>query len=278
MPLDLQNLVYPINNLRFTEKKRILHIDHLRIKDGEFVGIIDAGEGGASILGKILCGLTKPELGNVSITGADGKQTAESVFFDCECEKTISEISVGKEVCRRIKSTGSKKDEISDKTKAALELVGFEYDAIKNRSPFELSVGDRRKIVLAAAFARRPDLLVLDEPMKDMDGLWCSNLMKLLKTISRNGTTVILLTADTSRLAEYADRILIMKNGGITVDSSAKNVFSEYYGLIHLGLPVPEVRKCCQMLRRQGMDMPNNIILYDQFIDRLKILMWRKNK
>ena len=278
MPVEVQNLVYPIKNVRTPGKGTILNIDKLQIKDGEFVGIIDAGEGGASSLGKILCGLISPDTGVLSVTGPDGKQPAVSVFFDCECEKTVSEASVEKEISRRITSAGEKKDAVSAKAKAASELVGLDYAAVKNRSPFELSVADRRKIVLAAALASQPELLVLNEPMKDMDGLWCSELMKLLKSVNGSGTTVILLTADTSRPAEYADRIILMKNGGIVVDSTAKNVFSEYYSLIHLGLPVPEVRKCCQMLRKQGMDMPNNIILYDQFIDRLKILMWRKNK
>ena len=271
MPVILQNIVHPI-------KSKILNIESLRINEGEFVGIIDAGEGGAAELGRIICGFIHPEQGRLSLHGADEQQSAVPFFFECECEKTFCETSVEKEVCRYIKGTKLKKDKLSEEAKSALELVGFDYDTIKSLSPFELSKGDRRRIALAAALTVHPEIIVLNDPMKEMDGRWCGCFMELMKEINKKGTTVILLSADTSRLSEAADRVIIMKNGEIVIDSSAKNVFSEYYALVHLGLPVPEVRKCCQMLRARGMDIPNNIILYDQFIDRLKILMWRKNK
>lgn len=275
MPVILRKIVHPIN---CAGDNKVLNIDFLQINDGEFAGIIDAGAGGSSVLGKIFCGLIRPRYGELSLTGADGKKPGMAVFFDCGCEKAIFETSVEKEICRRLRRTKTDKDELLLETQAALELVGFDYESIKDKSPFDLSKGDRRRIALAAVLALRPDFLVLNDPMRDMDGLWCERLMELLKRINRQGTAVILISSETSRLAEAADRIIILKDGCIVIDSSAKNVFSEYYGLLHLGLPVPEVRKCCQMLREQGMDMPNNIILYDQFIDRLKILMWRKNK
>lgn len=271
MPVILQNIEHPVKNGSSSARSIKISIETLKINDGEFVGIIDAGEGGAVILGKIICGLVHPKLGNLSMSGI-------SVFLDCECEKAFSELSVEKEMCRHMNGTKLKKDEMLEEAKSALVFVGFDYDTIKNRSPFELSAGDRRKIAIAAALALHPDVLVLNDPMRDMDELWCSRLMELLKKINNRGTTVLLLTSDTSRLAEAADRIIILKNGSLVIDSSAKTVFSEYYALIHLGIPVPEVKKCCQMLRARGMDMPNNIILYDQFIDRLKILLWRKNK
>ena len=111
-----------------------------------------------------------------------------------------------------------------------------------------------------------------------MDGIWRARLMKLLKKLSDGGAAVVLFTADTSLLSEYASRVIIVKDGRVAIDSSAKNVFSEYFILNHLGVAVPDVTKCCRMLMENGMDMPNNIILYEQFLDRLKILMWRKNK
>ena len=274
MPVILRKIMHPIN---CAGENIQLNIDFLQINDGEFIGLMDAGAGGSSVLGKMLCGLIRPRAGELSLHGADGKPET-AVFFDSECEKAIFETSAEKEVCRRLRRTKAGKEELLSEAKAALELVGFDAEAVKEKSPFDLSKGDRRRLALAAALALRPGLLVLNDPMRDMDGLWCEKLMELLERINRQGTTVILLSSETSRLAEAADRIIIMKDGGIVIDSSAKNVFSEYYGLVHLGLPVPEVRKCCQMLREQGMDMPNNIILYDQFIDRLKILMWRKNK
>lgn len=277
MPVILQNIIHPIHKADSSAKGKLLNIESLKIDDGEFVGIIDAGEGGSADVGKMICGLLRPEFGELSLTGSDGKKPVVSAYFDCECEKSFSETSVEKEITRRVKRIKGKNDEMPD-VKAALELVDIDYDSIKNSSPFELSVGDRRRIALAAALAVCPDILVLNDPLKDMDALWCGALMKLLEKINREGTSVILLSSDTSRLAENADRIIIIKNGSIVIDSSAKTVFSEYYGLVHLGIPVPEVRKCCQMLRERGTDIPNNIILYDQFIDRLKILMWRKNK
>lgn len=270
MPVTLQNIAQPL-------KRKILNIPSLTVRDGEFVGVLDAGEGGAEVLGELFCGLLRPEHGEVSLTAPDGEHPAAAVFFDCECEKALFEESAEKEVSRRIKGAKLPEEERSARVKEALELVGFSYEAIKDCSPFELTAGERRRVALAAGLVMQPDVLVLNDPMRDMDGLWCSKLMELLEKLHRRGMTVILLTSEGSRLSQTAERIIVLKDGNIVADSTAKNVFSEYYALVHLGLAVPEVRKCCQLLRSRGMDMPNNIILYDQFIDRLKILMWRKN-
>lgn len=274
MPVILQNIVHPVYNARFAQQKTILNIESLKIDDGEFVGVIDATDGCGAFLGKILCGIIKPEYGELSVK----LQSEKRVFLDIGCERIVCGKSVEKEIISLLNRRNVKTDEGILAAKEALELLGYDYDKIRTRSPFELSVGDRRNVVLASSFALHPGIIVLNEPMRDMDGVWCANLLKLLERMKRDGTTVFLISSDTSRLSQTADRIIIMKNGEIAADSITKNIFSEYYSLVHLALPVPEVKKCCQMLREKGMNMPNNIILYDQFIDRLKILMWRKEK
>ena len=278
MPIILQDIVYPIRNVRLPIKNRILDIEKLEIGGGEFVGVIDAGDGGSSVLGKMICGLLKPEFGSVSVTDSSGGRAASAVFLECECEKSFYEASAEKEAYRYLRHSGKNRDEMADAVKRAVELTGLDYERIKSTSPFKLPRCDRRMLALTALLAAESDIVVLNDPMRDMDALWCGRLMEILKRINDKGTTVILISSDPSRMSEYADRVIIMKDGRIAVDASAKNVFSEYYSLIHLGIPVPDVRKCCHMLRERGIEMPNNIILYEQFIDRLKILMWRKNK
>lgn len=277
MPVILENIACWIKNERDPLRSVILNIDSLRINKGEFVGIIDTGTGEASALGRIICGLAMPDAGSVLNTETDGGAKA-AAFFDTEAEKAVSERTVEKEVCVLLKKTGKSKQELESAAKDAIELVGLDYEAVRHRSPFELTKAERRSVSLASLLAVLPKLIVLDEPMRDMDGVWCARLMELLKKLNGDGVTVILITADTSRLSEYASRIIIMKDGSPVLDSSAKNVFSEFFFLNHLGVDVPDVKKCCQMLRENGMDMPTNIILYEQFLDRLKILMWRKNK
>jgi energy-coupling factor transport system ATP-binding protein len=277
MPVILENIICRAQKRKTPGHGKILNIPSLRIDGGELVGIIDSSAEESAALGKIICGLVAPDAGSVSITEADG-QKAIAVFFDSEAEKALSENTVEKEVCALLRKTEKDKEKLSEKAKNALEMVGLDYDAVRHRSPFELTPGERRAAALASLLALSPSLIVLDNPTDNMDGIWRARLMELLKKLSDGGAAVVMFTADTSLLSEYASRVIIVKDGCIAIDSSAKNVFSEYFILNHLGVAVPDVTKCCRMLKENGMDMPNNIILYEQFLDRLKILMWRKNK
>ena len=277
MPVILENVTYREKNARNPVHNKILNIESLRINDGEFVGIVDTAEGEGALLGKMICGLIRPDIGSITAANSSGKMAA-SVYLASGAEKAVSEITVEKEVCVLLKKTEKNKEKLADAAKMAIGLVGLDYETVKDKSPFELTCDERRAISLASLLALSPEIIVLDEPMKNMDGVWCRRLMELLKKLNMQGVTIVLITADVSRISEYAGKIIIIKDGRIAIDSSAKNVFSEYFFLNHLGVDVPDVKKCCQMLRENGMDMPSNIILYEQFIDRLKILMWRKNK
>ena len=277
MPVILENIIYRVQKRKTPGHGKILNIPSLRIDGGEFVGIIDSSPEESAALGKIICGLVTPDAGSVSITGASG-QKAVAVFFDSEAEKALSETTVEKEVCALLRKTEKDKEKLAEKAKNAIEMVGLDYEAVRHKPLFELTPGERRAAALASLLALSPSLIVLDKPTDNMDGIWRTRLMELLKKLSDGGAAVVLFTADASLLSEYASRVIIVKDGRIAIDSSAKNVFSEYFILNHLGAAVPDVTKCCRMLMENGMDMPNNIILYEQFLDRLKILMWRKNK
>lgn len=277
MPVILENIIYRVQKRKTPGHGKILNIPSLRIDGGEFVGIIDSSPEESAALGKIICGLVKSDAGGVSLTDASG-QKAVAVFFDSEAEKALSENTVEKEVCALLRKTEKNKEKLAEKAKNAIEMVGLDYEAVRHQSPFELTPGERRTAALASLLALSPSLIVLDNPTDNMDGIWRARLMKLLKKLSDGGAAVVLFTADTSLLSEYASRVIIVKDGRVAIDSAAKNVFSEYFILNHLGVAVPDVTKCCRMLMENGMDMPNNIILYEQFLDRLKILMWRKNK
>ncbi len=277
MPVILENIIYRVQKKKIPGHGKILNIPSLRIDDGELVGIIDSSPEESAALGKLICGLVKSDAGSVSTTDASGRK-AVAVFFDSEAEKALSENTVEREVCALLRKTEKDKEKLAEKAKDALELVGLDYEAVRHKSPFELTPGERRTVALASLLALSPSLIVLDNPTDNMDGIWRAHLLKLLKKLSDGGATVVLFTADTSLLSEYASRVIVIKDGRIAIDSSAKNVFSEYFILNHLGVAVPDITKCCRALRENGMDMPNNIILYEQFLDRLKILMWRKNK
>lgn len=277
MPVILENVTYRIKNVRNPLHSKTFNIESLRINDGEFVGIVNMAEGEGADFGKMLCGLIRPDTGSITVANSSGEMAA-SVYLASEAENAVSEQTVEKEVCSLLRKTEKNKEKLADAARRAVGLVGLDYETVKNKSPFELTCAERRAISLASLLALSPEIMVLDEPMKNMDAIWCKRLMELLKKLNMQGVTIILITADVSRISEYAGRVIIIKNGRIAIDSSAKNVFSEYFFLNHLGVDVPDVKKCCQMLRENGMDMPSNIILYEQFIDRLKILMWRKNK
>ena len=100
----------------------------------------------------------------------------------------------------------------------------------------------------------------------------------MVDALNAAGTTIIMISHNADALAEHARRIIVLKNGALIRDGSTRDVFSDYYDLLHNGIGVPQVRRAAQLLRERGVDMPGNIIQYDEFIDRLKIIMWRKSR
>ena len=281
MPINLENLSYS-----FDRSATVLSGVNIEIADGEFVGITGPAGSGKTTLVQLISGLMTPTGGSVRIDGNDinakkydrRKLRRRLGIVMQQPEKQLFESTVERDVAFALRSQGVSAQDAAPAVKEALELLGFDYDTVRERSPLSFSTGEMRKIAIAGVLAAKPGILIFDETDSGLAGKARRDFYALLEKLNRDGATVLLVSHNADALAEYASRVLIMRSGRIIRDNSSKEIFSDYYDLLHNGVAVPNVRAATQLMRERGVDMPGNTTEYAQFVDRLKIIMWRKKR
>lgn len=286
MPIKLDNVYYEYTGFGQAAAVRAVSAVTLDIADGEFIGIIGERGCGKTTLIELMAGLIKPTQGQILLDGDDinGKkydrttlQRAVGVVYN-RPQRLLFETTVEREVGFTLRRLGADKGKTAERVKAALALVGLEYDEVYARSPLSFSDSEQYLIALAAVLAAQPRVLILDEPADIINANGESALYALLSELNAQGVTIILASQDADGLARYARRVLIMRGGMIIRNGRTKDIFSDFYDLLHNGISVPQVRRCAQLMRERGVDIPANIVSYDQLLDRLKILLWRKQR
>lgn len=285
MPIKLENVSYTYD-AGTTLAVRALRGVTLDAADGEFIGVMGATGSGKSTLAQLIAGLIKPTEGQILLDREDinarkydrGALHRKVALVFQHPEHQLFETTVERDVGFGMRSLGLTKEETAAAVRAALETVGFDYDAVRDKSPLGFSDGEKRRIAIAGVLAPKPGVLILDEPTAGLDPLGRRNFLNMVDALNAAGTTIIMTSHDADALAEHARRIIVLKNGALIRDGSTRDVFSDYYDLLHNGIGVPQVRRAAQLLRERGVDMPGSIIQYDEFIDRLKIIMWRKSR
>ena len=285
MPIKLENVSYTYD-AGTTLAVRALRGVTLDAADGEFIGVMGAAGSGKSTLIQLIAGLIKPTEGQILLDGEDinARKYDRDVLhrkvglvFQYP-EYQLFETTVERDVGFGLRHLGLTKEETAAAVRAALETVGFDYDTVRDMSPLGFSGGEKRRIAIAGVLASKPGVLILDEPVAGLDPLGRQDFLNMVDALNAAGTTIIMISHNADALAEHARRIIVLKNGALIRDGSTRDVFSDYYDLLHNGIGVPQVRRAAQLLRERGVDMPGNIIQYDEFIDRLKIIMWRKSR
>lgn len=285
MPIKLENVSYTYD-AGTTLAVRALRGVTLDAADGEFIGVMGAAGSGKSTLAQLIAGLIKPTEGQILLDREDinarkydrGALHRKVGLVFQHPEHQLFETTVERDVGFGLRRLGLTKEETAAAVRAALEIVGLDYDAVRDKSLLGFSDGEKRRIAIAGVLAPKPGVLILDEPTAGLDPLGRRNFLNMVDALNAAGTTIIMTSHDADALAEHARRIIVLKNGALIRDGSTRDVFSDYYDLLHNGIGVPQVRRAAQLLRERGVDMPGNIIQYDEFIDRLKIIMWRKSR
>ena len=285
MPIKLDNVSYTYAPGTPHEIRALRNVN-LDIEDGEFVGVMGTTGSGKSTLIQLIAGLIAPTEGKILLDGEDinAKKYDRDVLhrrvglvFQYP-EYQLFETTVERDVAFGLRHQGLTKEETASAVRTALETVGFDYDEVRDKSPLSFSGGEKRRIAIAGVLAPKPGVLILDEPIAGLDPLSRQDFLTMVDGLNAQGVTVIMISHNADALSEHAGRIIVLRDGALIRDGSAKHIFSDYYDLIRGGVGVPQVRQAVQLLRERGVNMPGNIILYDQFIDRLKIIMWRKNR
>ncbi len=250
---------------------------NLKINDGEFVGIIGRTGCGKSTLIQLLDGLITPSQGAVFLDDEDINsknynravlRKKVGVVFQFP-EYQLFETTVLRDTAFALKHSEMSKAEINSAVQEALELVGFDYDKVKDKSPLSFSGGERRKIAIAGVLVSKPDYLILDEPVAGLDPEGRAEFLQLLTELNSNGITIIMVSHNFDVLAEYAKRIVLMQDGGIVKDSSATEILSDCALLDNCGLKSNQVQNIIRLLREKNIAVKPDIIKYNQLIDNI---------
>lgn len=244
-------------------------VEHMSfdVNEGEFLGIIGHTGSGKSTLIQHLNGLLQPTAGEILLRGkniwAEPKKIREVRFkvglvFQYP-EYQLFEETVYKDIAFGPANQGKTGDELDHAVREAAKLVGIRDDQLE-KSPFELSGGQKRRVAVAGVMAMKPRILVLDEPAAGLDPEGRDEILSEVKDYhKKTGTTVLLVSHSMEDIAKYANRVLVMSNKKIAMYDTVEKVFARAPELLELGLSVPQVTKIFLKLREMGVDVPADV-------------------
>ncbi len=260
------------------EKKALDHIN-LEIKEGEIQGIIGHTGSGKSTLIQHINALIRLQEGTISIgeiTLTNKKrQKVNLVKLRSEVgmvfqypEYQLFEDTVYKDVAFGPKNLKIEVNEIESRVKTAIELVGLNFEEIKDRSPFELSGGQKRRVAIAGVIAMRPKILILDEPTAGLDPRGRKEMYELIKRVKNECTpTIVIISHNMDEIAGFADRIAVLDKGKLIYNLPPKELFCNEKKLLEMGLDLPVVVKLENYLKNNGIDTKINAVTVDEFVD-----------
>ena len=237
------------------------------VEEGDFVGIIGATGSGKSTLITHMNGLNKPTSGKIYIDGRDLWADPEKIrdfrfltglVFQYP-EYQLFEETCYKDIAFGPKNMGLDEAEIDRRVHEAADFVGLD-PALLERSPFELSGGQKRRVAVAGVMAMRPRILVLDEPAAGLDPEGRDMILSQIRDYhEKTGITVLLVSHSMEDIAKYANRVLVMHRAKIAMYDTVENVFARAQELLELGLSVPQVTQIFLKLRQMGLDIPADV-------------------
>lgn len=271
MPIEIKELSFSYDSKPFID-----NLD-LKIDDGEMVGIIGNTGCGKSTFVRLIAGLIKSDSGKIIIDGDDitNKKFNKKILrrklgivFQFP-EMQLFEQTIEKDIFFGLKQYKLTYDEKYKRAKEALELLGLDFEKIKDKSPLALSGGEKRKVAVAGILVCKPKYLIFDEPIASLDCNSRDNFMKLLLALKQNGTTIIIISHNTDYLAEYADRILVMDGGKIILDDKPNEIFNQATLLNNLNIGVCNSKEIANLLNKKGFNIQNDILKYDDLLNSI---------
>ena len=237
------------------------------VEEGDFVGIIGSTGSGKSTLISHFNGLNRPTSGRILIDGKDmWEQGADLRAFRFQVglvmqypEYQLFEETCAKDIAYGPRNMGLDEAEIDRRVKEAAAFVGLS-DELLQKSPFELSGGQKRRVAIAGVMAMHPRVLVLDEPAAGLDPEGRDTILSQIRDYhEKTGITVLLVSHSMEDIAKYANRVLVMSHAKLAMYDTVEKVFGHAQELLELGLSVPQVTQIFLKLRQMGLDIPTNV-------------------
>lgn len=239
----------------------------LTIHDGELLALIGHTGSGKSTLAQHLNGLLEPTSGRVLVDGEDINQKGArrralrfrvGLVFQYP-EHQLFEETVFKDIAFGPKNMGLTGQQVDQRVREAMAQVGLDFEEMKDRSPFELSGGQMRRVALAGVLAMQPRVLVLDEPTAGLDPRARDFLLGDIKRLNQEGTTVVMISHAMDDVARLATRVAVLEKGRLVMQGSTLEVFSQQERLAAMGLDIPDGFKLARRLRQAGMNMADHV-------------------
>ena len=255
----------------------------LTIGDGEFVGIIGHTGSGKSTLVQHLNGLLKPSSGQVLVDGedlngpsADRRALRQRIGLVFQYpEYQLFEETVARDIAFGPKNQGLSKEEIDQRVRYAMDCVHLDYEKYSERSPFELSGGQMRRVAIAGVLAMRPSVLILDEPTAGLDPRGRDRILTMLEELhARENVTVVMVSHSMDDMARLATRLIVMADGKVLASGTPREIFSRSDMMVSAGLDVPAAARLCRALREKGVDLPPDLYRMDELKDHL-LRLWK---
>ena len=272
MSIKIENLVHIYMAGGPFEKKALDNIN-LEIKDGEFVTLIGHTGSGKSTLIQHLNGLLKPTSGRILVDGVD--ITEKNVKLT-EIRKKIGlvfqypeyqlfEETIEKDIQFGPRNLGLSEEEINKRVKKAMSMVGLDYEEYKDKSPFELSGGQKRRVAIAGVVAMEPKVLILDEPTAGLDPKGRDEILAQVKQLHKEyNMTTIIVSHSMEDVAKIADRVIVLNKGKAVLDGVPRNIFKNIDMLESIGLAVPQVTYLERALKEKGFKLEGDMITVEE--------------
>ncbi len=277
MSIEVRDVCYVYEAGSPHSKAALDHVS-LTIEKGEFIGIIGHTGSGKSTLIQHLNGLLKPTHGEILYDGVNILEHKENLrqlrqkvglVFQYP-EHQLFEMTIWKDVAFGPTNMKLPQEEISRRVESALSMVGISSDFYQ-KSPFELSGGQKRRVAIAGVLAMEPDYLVLDEPTAGLDPMGRDAILGKVMELHRElGMTAVLVSHSMEDVARYVNRILVMDEGRVKFDGEPRTVFSHREELEAMGLGVPQVTKLGSLLQNRGFRMEDTVLTVDQMVGQIR--------
>lgn len=283
MPIELKNVTHTYSEGSAFQATAIRNVS-LTIEDGEFIAVVGHTGSGKSTLVQHLNGLLKPTGGQILIDGedlnapgADRRRIRQKVGLVFQYpEYQLFEETVAKDIAFGPKNLGLSAEEIDARVRRAMAHVHLDYDKYAQRSPFELSGGQMRRVAIAGVLAMEPKVLILDEPTAGLDPRGRDRILGMVQELhAKGGTTVIMVSHSMDDVARLATRLVVMSKGELVATGTPREIFRQVDMMESIGLGVPEAARLCALLRQRGVKLPDDLYTPEELRDSL-LALWKE--